>query len=156
RDPTFLFDSAPFKQCGALFWPDRLVPRRPEEIWRSCGLEPPAEPEFESGQIVVDKCRCWRALRLALWFNEHCDFYYHHLYGDKDTFCLAFRKLQVKYQLAPHPMEEFSGGMYQHDFDGRRLFQHRIWSKWSLMEPLNAHIPGFQDEEHCLADLERL
>jgi hypothetical protein len=156
RDPTFLFDSAPFHDCGAVFWPDLPRVRRQGKIWRSCGLEAPAEREFESGQIAVDKERCWQALRLALWFNEHSDFYYQHLHGDKDTFSLAFRKLQVEYRLVPHPPEEFSGGMYQHDFEGRRLFQHRTTSKWSLLMPPNPHIPGFQHEEHCLADLERL
>jgi ADP-heptose:LPS heptosyltransferase len=155
RDPTFLFDSQPMRDCGAVFWPDFEPAGRRREVWRSCGLDVPAEREFESGQIVVDKQRCWRALRLTLWFNEHSDFYYQYVYGDKDTFCLAFRKLQVAYRLVPHPPEAFPGGTYQHDFEGRRLFQHKNFSKWTLM-PHNAHIPGFQHEENCLADLERL
>jgi len=41
------------------------------------------------------------------------------------------------------------------DFAGRRVFQHRNLVKWTLM-PHNRHIPGFQDEDLCLADLERL
>jgi len=155
RDPTLLFDSQPMRDCGAVFWPDFEPARRPVEIWRSCGLEVPAEPEFESGQLVVDKQRCWAGLRLALWFNEHSDFYYKHLHGDKETFRLAFRKLQIGYRLVPHPPEQFPGGMYQHDFDGRRLFQHRTVSKWTLVRH-NPSIPGFQDETNCLADLERL
>jgi len=155
RDPTFLFDLQPFRDAGALFWPDFGRSRKAQDIWRSCGLDVPAEPEFESGQLVVDKQRCWQALRLALWFNEHSDFYFQYLHGGKDTFHLAFRRLQAAYRLAPHAPEQFSGGMYQQDFDGRRLFQHRTVSKWTLMR-LNPHIPGFQHEEDCLADLERL
>lgn len=155
RDPTFLFDTAEFRRSGAVFWPDFAGPRKDGPIWKSCGLEAPNEPEFESGQIIVDKKRCWKALRLALWFNEHSDFYYQHLHGDKDTFCLAFRRLRAPYQLVPHPPEAFSGGMYQHDFQGRRLFQHRTVAKWTLM-PFNTRIPGFQDEAGCLRDLERL
>jgi len=155
RDPTFLFEGREFRDSGALFWPDFGRSRRADPIWRSCGLEVPAEFEFESGQLLVDKRRCWAALRLALWFNEHSDFYYQYLHGDKDTFSLAFRKLQASYRLVSHPPERFAGGMYHHDFEGRRLFQHRNFSKWTLM-PHNQHIPGFQDEEACLADLERL
>ena len=34
------------------------------------------EPEFESGQIVLDKKRCFSALSLAMWFNEYSDFWY--------------------------------------------------------------------------------
>jgi hypothetical protein len=155
RDPTFLFNSQPFLDCGALFWPDFGRSRKSAAIWTSCGLEVPAESEFESGQIVVDKRRCWPALRLALWFNEHSDFYYQYLHGDKDTFSLAFRRLQTAYRLAPNPPERFPEGTYQQDFEGRRLFQHRNLVKWTLM-PHNRHIPGFQNEKLCLADLERL
>jgi hypothetical protein len=155
REPTFLFDLQQFRDSGALFWPDFGRSRKAEAIWRSCGMEVPAEPEFESGQIVVDKRRCWPALRLALWFNEHSDFYHGHLHGDKDTFSLAFRKLQVGYRLVPHPPEQFPGGTYQHDFEGRQLFQHRNFTKWTLMRH-NSLVPGFQDEASCLADLERL
>lgn len=155
RDPAFLFDTPEFRDAGAVFWPDFGRSRRADPIWRSCGLEIPAEPEFESGQIGVDKNRCWAALRLALWFNEQSDFYYKYLHGDKDTFSVAFRKLGTPYRLVPHGPERFPGGMYQHDFDGRRLFQHRNFSKWTLM-PLNRPIPGFQDETACLEDLARL
>ncbi|MGA2863289.1 MAG: glycosyltransferase family 9 protein [Verrucomicrobiota bacterium] len=155
RDPTFLFDIRPLRESGALFWPDFGGSRRADTIWRSCGLDVPAEPEFESGQVLVDKRRCWPALRLALWFNEHSDFYYQHLHGDKDTFSVAFRRLHTAYRLVPHPPEPFPGGMHQHDFEGRRLFQHRTGSKWTLM-PHNPRLPGFQFQEECLADLELL
>jgi hypothetical protein len=155
RDPTFLFDSLPFRNSGALFWPDQGRSRRADPIWRSCGVEVPTEPEFESGQIVVDKARCWPALRLALWFNEHSDFYYDYLHGDKDTFSLAFQRLKTPIRLVPHPPQIFDGGMYQHDFEGRRLFQHRTLAKWSLL-PHNRRFPGFQFEEECLADLQEL
>src|SRR5262249_11436187 len=70
-------------------------------------------------------------------------------------FSLAFHRLRTPYRLVPPAPEPFPGGMYQHDFSGRRLFQHRTVLKWSLM-PLNGHIPGFQDEQACLQDLERL
>ena len=155
RDPTFLFDHPEYANSGALFWPDFERSNRAQAIWHSCGLEVPAEPEIESGQMVVDKQRCWPALRLALWFNENSDFYYQHLRGDKDTFSLAFRRLRTAYRLVRQPPESFAGGMYQHDPEGHRLFQHRTVSKWTLM-PNNPHIPGFQAEEECLADLERL
>jgi hypothetical protein len=155
RDPAFLFDLPSFREAGALFWPDFGRSRKAAAIWRSCGLAVPAEPELESGQIVVDKRRCGPALRLALWFSEHSDFYYQYLHGDKECFSLAFRRLDTPYRLVPHPPEPFPGGMYQHDFAGRRLFQHRTMSKWTLM-PHNQSFPGFQGEADCLADLERL
>jgi hypothetical protein len=155
RDPTFLFDAAPFRETGAMFWPDRGRDPKSETIWRSCGVPVPAEPEFESGQLLVDKARCWRALRLTLWFNEHSDFYYHHLYGDKDTFQVAFRTLGTSYALVPHPPRVLPGRMNQHDFAGALLFQHRNHVKWSLM-PHDQRLADFRFETECLADLKHL
>src|SRR6266446_5865383 len=93
-NPEFLFDTPRYQASGAIFWPDYEAGKNEKltAIWRSCGMRQPDEPEFETGQIVVDKRRCWRALRLSLWFNEHSDFYYRYLHGDKETFHLAFRK----------------------------------------------------------------
>src|SRR6185436_18372670 len=95
-NPEFLFDTSHFKRTGAIFWPDykKVNGTKATTIWRSCGLPKPREQEFESGQILVDKSRCWKALCLSLWFNENSDFYYRYVHGDKETFHLAFRKLK--------------------------------------------------------------
>jgi len=121
-------------------------------IWRSCGMRPPGEREFETGQILVDKQRCWHALRLALWFNENSDFYYQYLHGDKETFHLAFRKLKKSYALVRTPIHTLPGVMCQHDFEGRRLFQHRNTDKWDLFLH-NKRIKDFWFEKECRQDL---
>lgn len=156
-NPEFLFGTPQFRATGALFWPDvpQLKNARAAAIWRSCGLRPPREPEFETGQIAVDKARCWRALRLALWFNEQSDFYNQHLYGDKETFHLAFRKLQQSYALVPTPPLVLVGTFCHHDFAGRRIFQHRTRAKWKLSGP-NPHVTGFWLEADCRRQLARL
>lgn len=155
RNPEELFETPEYRETGALFWPDygRLSPRR--SIWTLCGVPYADEPEFESGQIVADKSRCWRALRLALWYNEHSDFFYGHIHGDKDTFHLAFRKLRVPYAMPATPIHSLEGVMCQHDFAGRRMFQHRNSHKWTLAGG-NRRIEGFLFEEECLASLEAL
>jgi ADP-heptose:LPS heptosyltransferase len=157
-NPEFLFDTPEFGEKGAVFWPDHdnANPNlKASVIWRSCGMRPPAEQEFESGQILVQKERCWRALRLALWFNEHSDFYYQHLYGDKETFHLAFRKLRQPYVLVPKPLHALTDTMCQHDFQGRRIFQHRNRDKWDLLLR-NKRIKGFQHEEECRRHVSQL
>ena len=73
RNPEYLFKSPGFKKTGAIFWPDfgrhgRLG--RTHSIWKICGVRYRDEPAFESGQILVNKERCWKALSLALWYNE--------------------------------------------------------------------------------------
>src|SRR6185369_8508484 len=95
-DPSYLFETPDFRNTGAAFWPDYKFAygKKARAIWKSCGLRAPREREFESGQILVDKQRCWRALCLSMWFNENADFFYQYIHGDKETFHLAFRKLR--------------------------------------------------------------
>jgi hypothetical protein len=155
RDPEYLIRSRQFKETGAIFWPDfgRLGPSR--SIWRICGVRYKDESEFESGQILVNKARCWRALSLALWYNEHADYYYQHIHGDKETFHMAFRKVKQPYSMTKNPIEPLQGVMCQHDFDGNRIFQHRNMRKWDL-HGLNPKTAGFLFEEECLEFLRDL
>jgi ADP-heptose:LPS heptosyltransferase len=148
-NPEFLFDTPHYQKTGAIFWPDfPSASEEPGVVWKCCGLERPGTAEFESGQIVVDKARCWESMRLALWFNEHSDFFYQYIHGDKETFHLAFHKLKCSYGYVPTPIHRLPGTMCQHDFEGRRIFQHRNMDKWNLFLQ-NRRIPDFQFEEHC-------
>ena len=94
-----------------------------------------------SGQVLVDKQRCWKALLLTVHLNQHASFYYQHVNGDKDTFHMAWRMLEQVYSMIPHPVgclsaERVGGFEYrgpvlqQHDFTGRVVFQHRNFPKW--------------------------
>ena len=155
RNPEALFDAPAYKRAGAVFWPDfgRLEPTRP--IWDVCGVDYRDEPEFESGQVVVDKRRCWAPLQLALHYNEYSDFYYHYIHGDKETFHMAFRRLDAPYAMPGLPILALDGCMCQHDFEGRRLFQHRNMDKWRL-DGSNRSIYGFEHEDLCRAFLAEL
>jgi hypothetical protein len=158
RNPEYLFETPEYQKTGAIFWPDFAGFDKSQKVWDLCGLARPATPEFESGQIMVDKERCWKALRLALWFNENSDFFYQHLHGDKETFHIAFHKTAKSYAFVRTPIEPLPGAMCQHDFDGARLFQHRNTDKWNL-HLTNQSIPGFLYEEECrqfVRELQRL
>jgi Mannosyltransferase putative len=154
-DPAFLFDTPEFADTGAIFWPDysRLEPWR--HIWSICEVPYRDEPEHETGQIVVDKARCWEALNLALHYNDYSDFYYQHIHGDKDTFHFAFRRLDAPYSMPEHPIHTLEATMCQHDFDGRRLFQHRNMDKWQL-DGSNPPVDDFWFEDLCLDFLSQL
>jgi len=154
-DPAFLFESAPYCQHGAIFWPDidRFPPDDP--IWGLTGIAYRNIPQTESGQMVIHKTRCWRPLSLALWMNEHSDFWYRYIYGDKDTFTLSWLKLGVEYATPGQGIEK-SGPMNVHyDFSGQRLFQHRNYAKWTIYGE-NGRVPGFVHEEACLKHLAEL
>jgi hypothetical protein len=155
KNPAYLFRCPEFRKTGAIFWPDygRLAPTR--SIWNICGVRYRDEPEFESGQILVNKETAWKALSLANWYNEHADFYYQHIHGDKDTFHMAFRKVGHKYAMPPYPIAPLDGVMCQHDFNGRRVFQHRNLKKWTLVDK-NPNVAGFWFERECIRYLGHL
>ncbi len=154
-DPSFLFEEPEYRRTGAIFWPDygRLAPQR--RIWRLSGIAYRDEPEFESGQMVVNKEMCWRAVNLAWWYNDHSEFFYRYVHGDKETFHLAWRKLAQPYGMPPFPIHSLEGTMCQHDFNGRRIFQHRNTPKW-LFFGQNQRLKDFLLESECLEFLEEL
>ena len=153
-DPTFLFQTREYQETGAIFWPDigSLGPEK--DIWKITGVPYNPQPDFESGQIVVDKPRCWKAMQLAMHYNEHSDFYYQYIYGDKDTFRFAFLKTGTPFSMPRRGIEHLDGTLCQHDFEGRRIFQHRI-KKWSL-GGRNKPTEGFLHEVECLGFLDEL
>jgi hypothetical protein len=170
-DPSFLFSEQEYARTGAIFWPDlyRLAPDHP--IWAICRVPWHDEPEFESGQIVLDKSRCWAALQLTMHLNEWSDFYYQYVYGDKETFHLAWRMLdQPNAMPAREPRKaigywsrapECDGGawtLFQHDLAGREVFHHRTSTgKWNLLGE-NLRFQGFPFDAFCretLAELAR-
>ena len=155
RNPEFLFDTAEFRDTGAIFWPDYGRMKSDHAAWRVFGVPFRDEPEFESGQIMLEKEKSWRALNLAMWFNEHSDFFYEHVNGDKDTFRFAWHRLGQRFSMPPFPIHRLEGTMCQHDFAGRRVFQHRNSDKWNFRSG-NKSIAGFLFEQECLADLRRL
>lgn len=161
-----LFESPEYRGAGAVFWPDLDRTRSTtDELFRAFGVTSAALKrgvEFESGQILLDKRRCWRALLTVCLansdvegFREYC---YRHTLGDKDTFRLAFEAARQPYHLVPHPSRGvgnrllfihvpltdlrlwirhdlgsyFPTGMLQHDLGGRPLFIHKTIAEWEL------------------------
>jgi hypothetical protein len=79
--------------------------------------------------------------------NEHSDWWYRLVHGDKDTFHLAWRKIGQAYAMPNAAPLALESTILQHDFAGDRLFQHRNFAKWTLEE--NPRIAGFQLEKEC-------
>lgn len=168
RDPTYLFDDARYQQTGAVFWPD-IRPANPyNPIWPICNLTPPAAPEWETGQIVLDKRRCWPALNLTLHFNNWSDFYYRYVLGDKETFHLAWRILDAPFSMPDlAPLRASAGfdnsdsdpsvvfALWQHDLRGRPIFLHRTGAKW-VPYGQNVLCDGFEHHDRCLSALDEL
>jgi hypothetical protein len=135
-NPEFLFDSAFFKEYRAIFWNDlgdweehrKAVLSRVFQI-RRCRI---SGMQFEAGQLLVSKNDCWRALNLCNLYNQHSDFVYKVVFGDKDTFQFAFWKTHTPYYLVPHRTQGGPGILTQFAPDGSKLFCHATQSKWSF------------------------
>jgi hypothetical protein len=155
RDPSFLFDRPEYRNTGTLFWPDIVQLSPDNQIWSTSGLSYRDMPSLESGQMMLDKSRCWRALALAHWINQHSDVFYQFLHGDKDTFLIAWLLLSQSYHLIRHRPKLLEATFCQRDPDGAVLFQHRNQAKW-ILDGNNPRIDGFRLEGECRALLHEL
>jgi alpha 1,2-mannosyltransferase len=98
--------------------------------------------EQESGQLLIDKQKCWLPLNLGSYFNIENETYYKILYGDKDTFRFAWMALKQEFHFIQKPPEpcgytdlqgRFLGiTMVQYDESGHPLFLHRNLLKWDV------------------------
>ena len=156
RDPACVFSWHEWSDAGAILWPDVVDLLKENPVWDVCGLEPRTQPSVESGQLCIDKARCWGALQIALHLNENADFFYDLVYGDKDTWLLALLMTQSPHAMIAHrPASDGGFCLFQHDMDGRVLFQHRTRAKWRY-SGVNRHVPGFLGTEVCEAALGEL
>lgn len=145
RDPTYLFNTAPYREAGAIFWPDfEWAP--PNEAWtRLAKLEGPQKSrQQESGQLVIHRAKCVDALQQTLEYNRNYQDIKSLLWGaggDKDTFQLAWYATQTPFYMIPfYPGSAGklvdgayqSNTMVQHDPDGQPLFMHKNSIKWHL------------------------
>jgi hypothetical protein len=154
-DPVVLFDWPRFRETGAVFWPDIVELSEDNPVWETLGLAPRRTRSLETGQILLDKRACWPALAVALRMNELAETFYAQIYGDKDTFLLAWELTgTARAPLPPVPVvdQKYLG---QRDFDGTVIFQHRTNTKWSLHRP-NEAPEGFLLQAECEVFLEEL
>lgn len=138
RNPEYLFDDPRISRLGAIFWPDLpqdIQPRIwiPDLAWDIAGIADRQGPAFESGQFLIDKSQCWEELNLAMYLNEHSDFWYRYLHGDKDTFKLAWHKLRREFAMTSTPAGWRWPAILQHDLDGQLLFAHACQGKAQLI-----------------------
>jgi len=141
ENPEELFSSREYKRFGAIFWPDLWKTEFSNPIWEIVGMEPTNSPEQESGQLLINKEKCWKELNLCRFFNTRGNVYYRLLYGDKDTFRFAWLALKKEFYMVEKNVSicgyeddksNFYGvTMIQHLGD-RPFFLHRNLLKWDI------------------------
>ncbi len=179
RDPEFLFDDEQYVERGSLFWRDVSGVDRARcwhpgsAVWAVFKVPYHDAEEFESGQMLIDKDRCWKAFCLTVFFNVNSQVYYQFVHGDKDTFRLAWTYCHLldggsMYQNnslshpdlpygfmpygpfhvgKPNQWGKWGGGsvMVQRDRDGDPLFNHRNCAKWKIEDVLEGRPDTPQD-----------
>ena len=139
-NPDSLFDLPEYKKTGAVFWPDFWITDRNNPIWEIIGCPADDHKEQESGQLLINKEKCWPQVNLALYFNFNNHIYYRLLHGDKDTFRFAWLALGKEFYFINHDVASggyfdesgrFAGNtMVQHLPNGEIGFLHRNLIKW--------------------------
>lgn len=150
KDPTYLFNSKQYLECGSVFWTDNSkFPTAYKNSWEVCDVTPVDGLEFESGQLLLNKSKCWKALELTSYLNENSNFFYRFLFGDKDTFRMAWLKTNTPFKspTSPYCLKN-NEVIYQSDFNEDVIFQHRSGSKWKL-NGINSQPSKFQYNKEC-------
>jgi len=150
RDPSFLFDEPLYKKHGSIFWPDLRPSDRsdwlPPICWENVGLNYDNSIDFETGQFLINKKQCYKELNIAMWMNEHSDWFYKFVYGDKSTFHLAWKKCGTAYAMPERGPGWKDVAILQYDLNRLLLFQHacqgkeRIVAGDNLNSLINCHL----------------
>ena len=140
KDPTYLYDDNRYKEHGSIFWPDfdnrdgKYLEWLPERSWKAFGMNHRKELDFETGQILVDKSKCYKELCITLWVNMHSKFFYNYMHGDKSSFHLVWRKCNKNYYINNKPPGWKWQCLLQYDPDNNLIFQHACHGKKQICD----------------------
>ncbi|MES2376042.1 MAG: hypothetical protein V4553_05675 [Bacteroidota bacterium] len=143
-DPSFLFNIPEYLNTGAVFWPDYWKTAPDNPIWAITDSTNYSMHEQESGQLIINKKKCWKEINLCLYFNQNHKIYHKMLLGDKDTFRFAWFALKSEFHMIIKELstcgffnnnKDFIGNtMVQHSTNSDILFLHRNLYKWDVTD----------------------
>jgi len=91
RNPEYLFLDQEYVAKGSLFWRDICHDLVKDGAWQAFDVPKNDSEEFESGQLLINKQRCWVELLVTLFYNQNSAYFYQYLDGDKNTFRFAWQ-----------------------------------------------------------------
>lgn len=161
-NPSYLFDSVPYKLYGAIFWADCGLFMGDNNARESVGVDARTlrksncifqcvtslpdnylageddynrhTLEIEAGQIVLNKRRMLDFLKVHNKIVEQSQYYFTKFYGDKHTMQVALYMLSKKYFLLFSQKFLPAEGIIHGGLYGDPLFCHRTISEYRLGE----------------------
>jgi len=155
KDPTFLFETTEFRRKGAVLWEGEQLLEKSNDAWNIFSIRSRDAQCIDGSQVIINKQKLWRVLNLALFFDQHEDFFRKQVREDSLAIQMAFFALRREYAIPATLAQSSNGCVFQHDFQGRRIFQHRKGPKWHVFGD-NPSLKGFEFEQECRAFLEEL
>lgn len=186
-DPSILFDDPEYTAKGSLFWRDIMSPDSSNQysdegvMWPIFGIPSNDCELFETGQLLINKTKCWVEFGLVKYYADNCEIYYN-FGGDKETFKLAWQRiallrgvgpLKINYHSDPNvpfgfiPFGPFHKGkanqygkwgggsiMVQRDRSGKEMFNHRNMDRITLGD--NTFNDDIANEQHYHDHIARL
>ncbi|ORX87477.1 hypothetical protein BCR32DRAFT_324453 [Anaeromyces robustus] len=135
HDPALWFEDEGYKETGALFFKDRTLYPGPHggSEWLHHWMKDPSDyvknsrfynelssHEMESSTVVIDKSRRLLGILQTCKFNERRirdRVVYQKVFGDKETYWMAFDMAREPYSVMPHPIVYVGEINYGEDID---------------------------------------
>lgn len=127
-----------YKTSGRLVDPNTFIVKRlgifnnrkwdyskPNPLWDILQTKEDSLPEFESGFILVNKKYHSTPLLVTLFLNQNSDFTYQYVYGDKDTFHLAWAKCNSSCHMLKD-VTRYNEHICSY-YNNKILFEHRVF-----------------------------
>ena len=150
-----LFSEVSYEQHGSLFWQDYWYSSADPSCSDIFGRSSMVKETHESGQMLINKGKIWRALLSALYMTYNSETFYPLTcgflgYGDKEILPFALRKLNFSYGLIEHGPDHvgvfrrngnsntsdiYGNTMLQFNSLGEPVFLHANLGKWTTHVP---------------------
>jgi SAM-dependent methyltransferase len=120
---------------GFAFWQDTGGCENNVKWRKAMGSERPpnAIKAIQGGQLFINREKCWNEIVVAHWMNQHSDYFYQHMYGDQDTWRVAFTLTGKKY--ANLGNARLADGVFDCQYGGKSYVVHRCqWKMFHLKD----------------------
>lgn len=150
KDPTYLFEMLNETQ-STVFWPDHWPLDRKARCWKLLSDAQVAQMTYtnaqDSGQLLVDKSKCLKALAVCARVNVQLHSQLKRLFpepfnhGDKDTWHFAWLSTSTPFTMMPgrpggagakdHTGQYIGHTVVQYDLQSDPIFLHKMRAKWA-------------------------